>query len=103
MGKKEIVVNDDYRMKVVNFLKIYGYYSGVLSKREYEKGYIDGTLPINQIILNKADFKELKLSVRAVIDYCYEHSLYNMSDLMEYFYKVECEEIRKKYGGFFDK
>lgn len=103
MGKKEIVINYDFRMKVVNFLKIYGYYDGVLVRDGNDKKYSSGMFLLTDIITNKKDFKELKTGVRVVLDYCYENSYKEIEDIMNLFYKEECKEIRKMYGGFFDK
>ena len=103
MKKEQIIANEDYRMKVVNFLKIYGYYNGILVNREYEKSYINGELSIIDIIKDKKDFKELKFSVNKALDYSYENGFSVVEDVMNYFYKVECDVLRKQYGGFFDK
>ena len=90
-------------MKVVNFLKIYGYYNGCLSKIELERKYISGELLLRDIIQNKTDFKELKMSINKVLEYCYENYFEEIENIMNYFYRVECLEIRKKYGNFFDR
>ena len=71
--KNKMIVNDELRMKFVNFLRVYGYYEGVLVSLECEKRYISGELLITDIIKSKKDFKELKLSVNKVLDYCYEN------------------------------
>lgn len=99
----DLIINEEFRMKVVNFLKIYGYYDGFLSKGEVEKKYISGELLINDIIQNKSDFKELKMSVNKVLEYCYENGFREIEKVMNHFYKVECNDIRKKYGNFFDR
>ena len=103
MKKNEVIVNEDYRMKVVNFLKIYGDYKCVLVKIENEKRYINGELFINDIIVNKRDYKELKYGVNLVLDYCYRNRLKEMEKVMEYFYRVECLKLRKQYGSWIDK
>lgn len=103
MSKREFVINEDFRMKVVNFLKIYGYYSGALAKIEIEKKYVSGELSLVDIIQNKRDFKELKMSINAVLDYCFENHFEEIEHVMTYFYKVECLNIRKKYGNFFER
>ena len=103
MGKKTFIINEDFRMKVVNFLKIYGYYNGVLSKIEVQKKYVNGELSLLDIIQNKKDFKELKMSINVVLEYCYDNHFSEIEDIMNYFYKVECLEIRKKYGSLFDR
>lgn len=103
MKKKEIIINADFRMKVVNFLKIYGYYGGVLVQNGNDKKYSAGQLLITDIITNKKDFKELKTGVKVVLDCCYENSYNEIEQIMNVFYKDECKEIRQRYGGFFDK
>ena len=101
--KDTIVVDEEYRMKVINFLKIYGYYNGVLISKEFEKDYINGKVSINDIIKDKKNFKELKRSVNKTLDYCYENGFNAIEKVINYFYKFECSELRKQYGGFFDK
>ena len=105
MSKKEdiLVIDEEFRMKVVNFLRIYGYYSGVLSDIAIEKKYVSGELKISDIIRDKSDFKELKMSVNKVLEYCYENRFDKIERIMNKFYKEECAEVRKLYGGFFDK
>ena len=105
MGKKEevLVIDEEFRMKVVNFLRIYGYYSGVLSDIATEKKYVSGELKISDIIRDKSDFKELKRSVNKVLEYCYENRFDNIERVMNKFYKEECASVKKMYGGFFDK
>lgn len=103
MSKKEFIINDEYRMKIVNFLKIYGYYNGILSNIEIQKKYISGELKLIDIIQSKKDFKELKLSINVVLDYCYKNYFDEIESLMNNFYRVECLEVRKKYGSIFDK
>lgn len=100
---KKIILNEDYRMKIINFLKIYGYYNGILVNLEFEKKYISGELLISDIIKSKKDFKELKMSVNKVLDYCYANGFKEIENIMEYFYKNECKSIKKQYGGLFDK
>ncbi len=103
MKKREYVIDEDFRMKVVNFLKIYGYYNGVLVKNGMDKKYASGEVLIGDIILSKKDYKELKMSVNKVLDYCYENRFDEIEGVINYFYKVECAEIRQKYGNFFDR
>lgn len=105
MGKSKspIVVGPDYRMKVINFLKIYGYYNGILVKMDMQRKYISGSLSLSDIIQNKNDYKELKMSVLAVIRYCNDNNYIEMIRIMEYFYKVECYNIKKKYGNLFER
>lgn len=103
MAVKNFVINEDFRMKVINFLKIYGYYKGILSKIDIQKKYINGELKLSDIIQNKNDYKELKMSIRVVLEYCYDNHFKEIEDVMNYFYKVECLEVRKLYGSFFDK
>lgn len=103
MIKKEFVINEEYRMKIVNFLKIYGYYNGILSKMDIHKKYISGELKLIDIIQNKKDFKELKYSINEVLEYCYKNYFKEIEDLMNNFYSVECLEVRKKYGSIFDR
>ena len=66
--KKKLFITEDFRMKVVNFLKIYGYYNGVLVKNNVDKSYINGELELINIIQNKKDFKELKMSINKVLE-----------------------------------
>ena len=105
MSKKEeiLVIDEEFRMKVINFLRIYGYYSGVLSDIAIEKKYVSGELKISDIIRDKSDFKELKMSVNKVLEYCYENRFDKIERIMNKFYKEECAEVRKLYGGCFDK
>lgn len=103
MDKNKMIVDENLRMKFVNFLKIYGYYNGVLSKIEIEKRYVSGEIALMDIIKSKHDFKELKFSINKVLEYCYENSFKEIESIMNYFYKVECKDIRKKYGSIFDK
>lgn len=103
MSKKEFVLDEEYRMKVINFLKIYGYYNGALGKIGIDKKYVQGEATLVDIIQSKQDFKELKLSINKVLDYCYENQFKEIEDIMNYFYRVECKEIREKYGNFFDR
>lgn len=103
MSKKQIIVNEDYRMKIVNLLKIYGYYDGVLVCNGNDKKYVSGDLMLTDLIQNKNDYKKLKLSINKVLDYCYENRFDEIEDVMNHFYQVECCQIRKNYGSFFDK
>ena len=96
-------VNADYRMKVVNHLKNFGYYNGVLVKMDIQRKYISGELKLNDIIQNKKDYKDLKMSVKAVINYCNDNNFDEIRNTMEYFYKYECMDIKKKYGNIFDR
>ena len=59
MEKSKIVNNEEFRMKMVNMLKIYGYYDGALVKGSNEKNFLEGILSLDDIILDKKDFKEL--------------------------------------------
>lgn len=101
--RNPIVVGPDYRMKVINFLKIYGYYNGVLVRMDIERKYISGELRILDIIQNKTDYKVLKDSCKALLSYCYDNNYVEIAKVMEYFYKVECLELKKKYGNFFER
>lgn len=103
MADKVFVIDEEYRMKVINFLKIYGYYNGILSNNDILKKYVSGELKIDDIIKNKKDFKELKISINLVLEYCYKNYFDNIENIMNNFYKVECINIRKKYGSCFDK
>lgn len=103
MSKKEFIINEEYRMKIVNFLKIYGCYNGILSKMDIQKKYISGELKLIDIIQSKKDFKELKYSINEVLEYCYKNYFKEIEDLMNNFYSVECLAIRKKYGSIFDR
>lgn len=102
-NKKMYVMDEEYRMKIVNFLKIYGYYDGILSKNEVTKKYVSGELKLSDIIQNKKDFKELKISINVILDYCYENRFDEIENIMNHFYKVECLDVRKKYGSIFDR
>lgn len=103
MSKRDFIVDEDFRMKVINFLKIYGYYDGILIKNGNDKSYISGELVLLDIIQNKKDFKQLKLSINKVLEYCYENSFKEIEAVINYFYKVECSSIKKKYGNFFER
>lgn len=103
MNNNKFIVTEEFRMKVVNFLKIYGYYSGILSKIDIEKKYVSGELLLFDIIKNKKDFKELKLSINKVLEYCYENKFKEIESVMNNFYKVECKSVRKQYGNIFEK
>ena len=103
MSKKEFVIDDEFRMKVINFLKIYGYYNGILVKEGMDKKYVSGELLISDIIVSKKDYKELKLSIDKVLEYCYENHFDEIEAVMNCFYKVECSQIHKSFGSFFDK
>lgn len=103
MSKREFVMDQDFKMKVINCLKNYGEYGGVLSNNEISKKYVSGEIRLVEAIQSKWEFKVLKAGVNSVLDYCYENSFREIEDVMKYFYKVECMEVRKKYGGFFDR
>lgn len=103
MAKKEYVIDDDFRLKAVNLLKGYGYYKGALVKSEVQRAYVNGQLKLTDIIKNKNDFKELKASVNAALEYCYANNFDEIESVIKYFYKTECMEVRKLYGNFFDK
>lgn len=96
-------MDEEYRMKIVNFLKIYGCYDGVLGKNDITKKYVSGELKLIDIIQSKRDFKELKISIKVVLDYCYKNRFDEIEKIMNHFYKVECLDIRKKYGNIFDR
>lgn len=98
-----IVNNEEFRMKVVNFLKIYGFYNGCLVKNGMDRKYVSLELRLVDIIQSKQDFKELKMSVNKVLDYCYENGFKEIEMIMKYFYQNDCLEVRKKYGSFFDR
>lgn len=100
---ENLVIDEDFRMKVVNFLKIYGYYNGILSNLDIQKKYITGEKKIEDIIKNKSDFKELKRSVSKVLDYSYENRFGAIENVMNTFYNEECKNIRNLYGNFFDR
>ena len=102
-GKSSIVVGPDYRMKVINFLKIYGYYNGILVRMDMQRKYISGELKLLDIIQNKDDYKILMASCKALLSYCYDNNYIEIAKIMEYFYKVECLELKKKYGNFFER
>lgn len=99
----EFKVDADYRMKVINFLKIYGYYKGVLVRMDIQRRYISGEYKLTDIIKSKKDYKELKMSAKAAISYCRDNNFEGIVKIMEYFYKIECLEIKKLYGSIFDR
>lgn len=103
MASKVYVIDEDYRMKVVNFLKIYGYYDGVLSKNEIQKKYVSGELKLIDIIQERLEFRKIKMSVKVVLEYATNNYFDEIYSIMKYFYKVECLDIRKRYGNLFDK
>ncbi len=103
MEKSKIVNNEEFRMKMVNMLKIYGYYDGVLVKGSNEKNFLEGILSLDDIILDKKDFKELKCSVKKMLDYCYENNFDVLIREVNYFYQVMGKNIRKKFGNLFDR
>ena len=103
MEKSKIVNNEEFRMKMVNMLKIYGYYDGSLVKGSNEKNFLEGILSLDDIILDKKDFKELKCSVKKMLDYCYENNFDVLIREVNYFYQVMGKNIRKKFGNLFDR
>ena len=100
MKKDRIINTEELRLKIVNMLKVYGYYDGVLLSNNKEKGFVDGSLSLDDIILNRKDFKELKRSVKKLLDYCYENNFDELIREVNYFYQVMGKNIRKK---LFDK
>ena len=102
-NEKNIIIDEEFRMKVVNFLNIYGDYKGVLSHKDILKKYVGGELRIVDIIQSKKDYKELRFSIKKVLNYCYSNGFDVIENIMNCFYDVECADIRKKYGGFFDR
>lgn len=103
MKKDGIINTEELRLKIVNMLKIYGYYDGILVNSSNEKGFVDGSLSLDDIILNRKDFKELKRSVKKLLDYCYENNFDELIREVNYFYQVMGKNIRKKFGNLFDK
>lgn len=103
MNSSRIVANSDFRMKVINCLKNYGEYDGVLAKNDISKSYVNGDVKLIEVIKSKWEYKLLKAGINNVLDYCYEKGFREIEDFMKYFYKVECLEIRKLYGSFFEK
>ena len=103
MEKSKIVNNEEFRMKMVNMLKIYGYYDGTLVKGSNEKNFLEGILSLDDIILDKKDFKVLKCSVKKMLDYCYENNFDVLIREVNYFYQVMGKNIRKKFGNLFDR
>ena len=103
MEKSKIVNNEEFRIKMVNMLKIYGYYDGTLVKGSNEKNFLEGILSLDDIILDKKDFKELKCSVKKMLDYCYENNFDVLIREVNYFYQVMGKNIRKKFGNLFDR
>lgn len=103
MKKDRIINTEELRLKIMNMLKIYGYYDGVLLSNSNEKGFVDGSLSLDDIILNRKDFKELKRSVKKLLDYCYENNFDELIREVNYFYQVMGKNIRKKFGNLFEK
>ena len=103
MKKERIVNTEEFRMKIVNMLKIYGYYDGVLVRGDNEKNFIAGILEIDDVIDNKKDFKELKRSILKLRDYCYENNYDKLIKEVNYFYLEMGRNIRKKFGNFFER
>ena len=68
-----------------------------------DKKFVSGESLLLDIILSKNDFKELKRSILKVLDYCYENSFDEIEKVMNYFYKDVCRDVRKKYGGIFER
>ncbi len=102
--KEKIMVNtEDFRIKILNMLKIYGYYDGVLLSDENEKEFVSGNLSIDEIIISKKDFRELKRSVEKLLDYCYENNFDQLIKKVNYFYDDMCKNIRKKYGTLLER
>lgn len=99
----KLINSEEIRMKVINFLKLYGYYDGVLVKNNMDKKFVSGEVLLVDIVSSRKDFKELKQSVVKVLDYCYENNFDEIERVMNYFYKDMCRDIRKKYGSLFDK
>ena len=62
MGKSKspIVVGPDYRMKVINFLKIYGYYNGILVRMDMQRKYISGELSLDELKVKLAQIDTLQ-------------------------------------------
>lgn len=103
MANKNYEINADYRMRIVNHLKNFGYYNGVLVKMDIQRKYISGELKLSDIIQSKKDYKELRMSIKAVMNYCNDNNFDEIGNYMEHFYKIECLEIKKKYGSIFDR
>lgn len=103
MEKSKMVNTEELRMKIVNMLKNYGYYDGLLVKNGMDKKFVSGELLLIDIISSKKDFKQLKMSIQKVLDYCYENNFDEIERVMNYFYKVICKDVRKTHGGIFDK
>lgn len=103
MEKNKIINNEEYRMKILNMLKIYGYYDDVLVRKEIESGFVSGEISVDEVVNDKKKFKLLKRSVTKVLDYCYTNSYGEIEREINYFYKVMCKDIRKKYGNLFDR
>ena len=81
MEKSKIINSEELRMKIVNMLKNYGYYDGVMVKNGMDKKFVSGELLLIDIISSKKDFKELKMSIQKVLDYCYENNFGLMGPL----------------------
>ncbi len=103
MEKKKIINSEEFRMKIINFLKIYGYYDGVLVQNGMDLKYVNGEVVLEDVIQNKKDFKILKQSVMKVLDYCYENRFDEIEMNIQYFYQDVCKGIRKKYGSFLER
>ena len=102
--KEKIIINtEDFRIRILNMLKIYGYYDGILLRDENEKEFVSGNLSIDEIIISKKDFRELKRSVEKLLDYCYENNFDQLIKEVNYFYHDMCKNIRKKYGTLLER
>ena len=60
---EKIINCEDFRMKVINMLKLYGYYDGILIKDNMDRKFVSGEVLLIDIIGSKKDYKELKFSV----------------------------------------
>lgn len=103
MEKNKIINNEEYRMKILNMLKIYGYYDDILVRKEIESGFVNGEISVDEVINDKYRFKMLKQSVMKLLDYCYENGFSEIERDVNYFYKIMCKDVRKKYGSLFDR
>lgn len=99
MSKREFVIDQDFRMKVVNCLKNFGEYGGILANNEISKKYVSGEIRLIEVIPSKWEFKLLKAGVNSVLDYCYENSFREIEDVIKTFDDVIQSYYSKKSNG----
>lgn len=103
MSNGNVINNEDFRMRIINLLKIYGYYDGILVVNGNDKAFVSGECLVDDIILSRGEFVKLKRSVNKVLDYCYLNSFDEIERVVNYFYEVVCKNVKKKYGNIVEK